>query len=127
MPTFDVHPLHYVKAVGVGTVVAVLGGVFWWVAGLALFIVIPGTLSSLLSSLLALPLGYIGGDLISRSINRKRSNGLAWVAGGAVVLAAFTHLQLPGLLDLPAALFSPFYGLIATAAGVYLAIQRLKG
>ncbi len=126
MPTFDVRPTHYAQAVAVASGVAILGGFIWWAAGLALLIVIPGIFPALLASLLAVPLGYVGGDLVSRSVNRKRSNGLAWVSGGAVVLAAVICLQLPGLLNLPGALFNPFYGLLATAAGVYLAVQRVR-
>jgi hypothetical protein len=126
MPTFDVRPTHYAKAVGVAAGVAILGGILWWAAGLAFLLILGGGLAVLLSSLLAVPLGYLGGDLISRSVNRKRSNGLAWVSGGAVVLAAVISLQLPGLLNLPGAWFNPFYGLLATAAGVYLAAQRLR-
>ena len=126
MPTFDVRPTHYAKAVGVATGVAILGGIIWWAAGLAFLIIIPGNLPALMASLLAVPLGYVGGDLISMSVNRKRSNGLAWLSGGAVVLATVISLQLPGLLSLPGALFSPFYGLLATAAGVYLAVQRVR-
>ena len=126
MPTFDVRPTHYARAVAVAAGVAIVGGIVWWAAGLALLVIIPGGLPFLLASLLAVPVGYVGGDLISRSVNRKRSKGLAWVSGGAVVLAAIISLQLPGLLQLPGASFSPLYGLLATAAGVYLAVQRLR-
>ena len=76
MPTFDVKPTHYARAVAVAAGVAILGGVIWWAAGLAFLLIIPGVLPFLLASLLAVPLGYVGGDLISRSVNRKRSNGL---------------------------------------------------
>jgi hypothetical protein len=126
MPTFDVSPTHYARAVAVAAGVAILGGVIWWAAGLALLLIIPGVLPFLLASLFAVALGYVGGDLISKSVNRKRSNGLAWLSGGAVVLALIISLQLPGLFHLPGTGFSPFYGLLATAAGVYLAVQRLR-
>ncbi len=126
MPTFDVRPTHYARAVAVAAGVALLGGVIWWAAGLAFLLIIPGVLPFLLASLRAVPLGYVGGDLISRSVNRKRSNGLAWLSGGAVILAAIISLQLPGLLQLPGTGFSPFYGVLGTAAGVYFAVQRLR-
>lgn len=126
MPIFDVRPTHYARAVAVAAGVAILGGIIWWAAGLAFLIIIPGVLPVLLASLLAVPLGYVGGDLISRSVNRKRSNGLAWLSGGAVVLAVVISLQVPAVVNLPGAPFSPFYGLLATAAGVYLAVQRLR-
>lgn len=126
MPTFDVRPSHYARAVVVAAGVALLGGVVWWAAGLAFLLIIPGVLPHLLASLFAVPLGYIGGDLISRSVNRKRSNGLAWVAGGAVILALVISLQPPGILNLPGVSFSAFSGLLATGSGVYLAVQRLR-
>ena len=126
MPTFDVRPNHYARALAVAAGVAILGGFAWWAASLALLLIIPGVFPFLLASLFAVPLGYVGGDLISRSVNRKRSQGLAWVSGGAVVLAAIISLQLPGLLNLPGAGFSLFYGLLGTGAGVYFAIQRLR-
>ncbi len=126
MPTFDVRPTHYARAVAVAAGVAILGGFIWWAAGLAFLLIVPGGLPFLLAPLLAVPLGYLGGDLLSRSVNRKRSNALAWISGGAVVLAAVISLQLPGLLQLPGVSFSPLYGLLGTAAGVYLAVQRLR-
>ena len=119
MPTFDVRPTHYAKAVAVAAGVAILGGVIWWAAEVALFIIFQGQFPGMLTSLVAIPLGYFGGDLISRSVNRKRSNGLAWVAGGTVVVAYFISLQLTG----------PFFslsGLLFIGVGVYLAVQRLR-
>ena len=126
MPTFDVRAPHYARAAAVAAGVAIAGGVIWWAAGLAILLIIPGILPYLLASLFAVPLGYVGGDLISRSVNRKRSNGLAWVAGGAVILALIISLQLPAILNLPGVSFSAFSGLLATGAGVYLAVQRLR-
>ena len=126
MPTFDVQPTHYARAVAVAAGVAILGGFLWWAAGLALLLIIPGLLPGLLTSLFGVPLGYVAGNLISKSVNRKRSNGLAWVAGGAVVLAALISLQLPALIHLPGALFPSLYSLLGTGAGVYLAVQRLR-
>ena len=124
MPTFDVRPTHYARAVAVAAGVAFLGGFIWWAAGLALLII--GILPVILASLLALPLGYVGGDLISRSVNRKRSNGLAWLSGGAVVLAAVVSQLVPELLQLPGVSLGSLYGLLGTGAGVYLAVQRLR-
>ena len=126
MPTFDVRPSHYARAVAVAAAVAILGGFLWWGIGLLLLLTIPSTLPVLLGSLLAVPLGYAGGDLISRSVNRKRSNALAGISAGAVVIALVISLQIPGLLHLPGPFFSPFYGLLGAAAGIYLAVQRLR-
>ena len=126
MHTFDVRPTHYARAVAVAAGVAILGGFIWWAAGLALLLIIPGFLPVLLASLFAVPLGYVGGDLISRSVNRKLSNGLAGISGGAVVLAAVVSQLVPELLQLPGVSLGSFYGLLGTGAGVYLAVQRLR-
>ena len=129
MPTFDVRPTHYARALAVAAGVAILGGTLWWAGNFALVIIIDGRLPAILASLLAIPLGYFGGDLISRSVNRKRSNGLAWLSGGAVVLAVVVGLELPSLLQLSGGWFNPFfslYGLLGIGAGIYLAVQRLR-
>ncbi len=129
MPTFDVRPTHYARAVAVAAGVAILGGVIWWAANLALVMIFQGLLPGMFASLVAIPLGYFGGDLISRSLNRKRSNGLAAISGGAVVLAVVINLQLPGLLRLPGAFLTPsfsLYGLLFIGGGIYLAVQRLR-
>ena len=129
MPTFDVRPHHYARAVAVAVAVAIVGGMVWWGGNLALLLIFQGLLPDLIGSLLAIPLGYFGGDLISRSVNRKRSKGLAFVSGGAVVLAVVISLQLPGILRLPGAFLGPslgLYGLLFIGVGIYLAVQRLR-
>ena len=95
----------------------------------ALVIIFDGRLPAILASLLAIPLGYFGGDLISRSVNRKRNNGLAWLSGGTVVVAVVVGLELPSLLQLSGGWFNPFfsvYGLLGIGVGVYLAVQRVR-
>ncbi len=119
MPTFDVRPTHYARAVAVAAGVAILGGAIWWAGFLALLNLLQGQFPPFLPSLLALPLGYFGGDLISRSVNRKRSNGLAWVAGGAVLVAYLINLLLTqGFISL--------YSVLIVGVGVFLAVQRLR-
>ncbi len=113
MPTFDVTPSYYAKALGVGLAVAVGGGLLWGIFNLV-FRGIP-----FLPSLVAMGIGYGGGELISLAVNRKRGTGLAWIAGGSVV-AAF----------LISSLFSPFnfgiIGLLFIGIGVYMAVQRVR-
>jgi len=113
MPTFDVQPTFYAKAAGVGVAVAIGGGVLWivfnWIFG--------GF--GILSSIPALAVGYAAGELISRSVNAKRSKGLAYIAAGAVVGAY--GISLPSS---PAS--AGFFSLIVLAIALYTAVQRVK-
>ena len=112
MPTYDVRPAYYSRAIVVALAVAIGGGILWGIFN-GIFIV------PFLRSLVALGVGYGAGELISLSVNRKRGPGLAWIAGVSVVLAF-----LIGLLIHP---FSDYlFGLIFIAAGVYLAVQRVR-
>ena len=113
LPTFDVTPVYYARAVGAGLVCAVGGGVAWAVANL----ILQGI--PFLPWLIAIGIGYAAGELISLAANRKRSKGLAWIAGGSVVVAFLISSQI---------LFygSPIWALLAVAIGVYTAVQRVR-
>ena len=113
MPTFDVQPTFYARAAGVGFGVAICGGILWIV-----FNLIFGGFG-ILSSIPALAVGYAAGELISKSVNAKRSNGLAYIAGGAVVGAY--GIALP---TSPAS--ASFFGLLILAVAIYTAVQRVK-
>lgn len=112
-PTFDVQPTYYARAMAVGAAVAVGGGLLW-----VLFNLIFGGIP-FLPSLAALGVGYAAGELISLSVNRKRGWGLAWIAGGAVVIAFLISWKLShfnvGL-----------FGLILIFLGVLIAVQRVR-
>ena len=112
MPTLDVQPIYYAKAVGVGVGVAIGGGILW-----IMFNAIFGSFG-ILSSIPVLAVGYAAGELISRSVNAKRSKGLAYIAAGAVV-GAF-------IIALPSAPQVGFFGLIVLAISIYTAVQRVK-
>ena len=64
-------------------------------------------------------MGYGAGELISLSVNRKRSTGLAWIAGGTVVGA-----YLISLASNPFGL--TIFGLLFLAVAVYMAVVRVK-
>ena len=112
MPTFDVQPNYYAKAAGVGVAVAIGGGVLW-----VIFNAIFGGFG-ILSSIPALGVGYAAGELISRSVNAKRSKGLAYIAAGAVIGAY--------IISLPSSPQVGFFGLIILFVGIYTAVQRVK-
>ena len=117
LPTFDVTPSYYARAVGLGLAGAIGGGLLWGVFNV-MFRGIP-----FLPFLVAMGIGYGVGELISRGVNRKRGIGLAWIAGGSVVLAF--------LISWP---ISPFgfvgigflFRLFSVGIGVYMAIQRVR-
>ena len=113
MPTFDVQGIYYAKAAGVGVAVAIGGGVLW-----VMFNLIFGGYG-ILSSIPALAVGYAAGELISSSVNAKRSKGLAGIAAGAVIGAY--------IISLPSSSSSAgFFGLIVLAIAIYTAVQRVK-
>jgi len=77
--------------------------------------------------LLAAGFGYAIGEVIGRSVNRKRGRGLTIVAGTSVVLSyvisifppwglGFLWFSVPGLV----------VNLLAVALGVYIAVTRVR-
>ena len=113
IPTYDVRPTYYARAVGVALAVAICGGLL-----LALFPYIFGTIP-FFPSLAAIGIGYGAGELISGAVNGKRGAGLAWITGCSVV-GAF----------LIGSLFDSFtfgiLGLLFLGFGVYAAVQRVR-
>ncbi len=91
---------------------AIGGGILW-----ILFNAIFGGFG-ILSSVPALGVGYAAGELISKSVNAKRSKGLAYIAAGAVV-GAF-------IISLPSSPQMGFFGLIILFVAIYTAVQRVK-
>ena len=113
LPTFDVSRVYYARAAGAALVCAVGGGLLWAVAN----IVLRGI--PFLPSLVAIGIGYGAGELISLAVNRKRGKGLAWIAGGSVVVAFLISSQILSYgINIWALLF--------VAMGVYTAVQRVR-
>ena len=113
MPTFDVQPTYYARAIGVAVASAVGGGLLWaalsWILGSIPFF----------PSLVAIAVGYGVGEVISWSVNRKRGTGLAWIAGIAVLAAFIISWAV-----------NPFgfglFSLLFLGVGVYTAVQRVR-
>lgn len=112
MPTFDVSSAYYARAAGTGVSVAIGGGVLWVIFNV-IFSGFP-----ILSSVPALGVGYAAGELISRSVNAKRSKVLAYIAAGSVI-GAF-------VISLPSGPLLGFWSLIMLAIGIYIAVQRVR-
>ena len=111
LPTFDVRPVNYARAVAVAAGVFVLGTLVWFVLDL----INNGWLASLIMPPV---IGYATGYLVSRAVNLKRSRGLMLIAGGTVVLASLVGVTLTGILGL--------WGLMSVAVGVLIAIGRVR-
>ena len=120
-PTYDVQLAYYVRAVGVALSITIGGGILWGV----LILVLLGV--TFLPSLSGLGVGYGSGELISLSVNRKRSVGLAWLAGGAVVGAFLVaRLTLSSFLGIPLGLAIMGMGSLFMVVGAILAVQRVR-
>jgi hypothetical protein len=113
MPTYDVQPTFYAKAVGAALAIAIGGGILWAILNLGLRGI------PFVPALLAIGIGYAAGELISLAVNRKRSKGLAWLAGGSVVVAFLISFSI-----------TPFafgiWGLVFIIIAVVLAVQKVR-
>ena len=113
LPTFDVRPTNYFRALAAAAVIVVLGVILWvlagaYIGGLA-FVVMP------------IAVGYAAGDLISRAVNLKRSRGLMYIAGGTVVLTLIISLSLLG-----GPRFISLWSILSTCGGVLIAVGRVR-
>ncbi len=113
LPTYSVSTQHYLKAIGTGLGMSIVCGLVW------------GTLEALLpffllNLLLAAGVGYVIGEVVSLSVNRKRATGLAIVAGLAVVMSYLVNILLPWGFGFR------LFDLLALAVGIFVAITRLR-
>ena len=112
LPTFDVRPSNYARAIVTAVAIVILGAILWFV--LAEF-----ATAWLASIVMPLAVGYAAGETISRVVNLKRSRGLMYVAGGTVVITVIIALLL-GTLVLS------LWGILATVGSVFIAIARVR-
>lgn len=132
LPTFEVTPLYYLRAILAASAAAAVGG---FLAGL-IRLVLP-----LAGLLLPLALGYIVGETVSFAVNRKRTRSLKVIAGIGVVVAVVLQQVVAIVIRVPALLgpigiwqisagsflnvFASPWGLIAVALGILVAVSRL--
>ena len=109
LPTFEVSRPLLARAIAVGLVLGLVGGLFvgyltWLLGGfLGLFAVVG--------------LGYVIGELLSLAVNQKRGRALKYVAAGAVIVA------LSVMSVFTSVMFTPF-GLLGAFVSVYVAVNR---
>ena len=120
LPTFHVTASYYLRAIGAAVGMAFACGAAWWAVRVVMGV-------PYFNFLLAAGFGYAIGEVIGRSVNRKRGRGLAIVAGTSVVISyvisifppwglGFLWFSVPGLV----------VNLLAVALGVYIAVTRVR-
>lgn len=111
-PTFDITPSYYLRTSLTGGVVALVGGLLW---GLVLSLHVP-----FLPWLSAFGVGYLVGEAVSVSSNRKRGPGLSVVAGASMTLAVMVSLVSSTYL------VYNLFGLLSVGLAFYTAIARVR-
>lgn len=133
IPTYDVSMVHYARAIAAGLGLGIISGCGW---------ALLGNFAFLLSFLIALGVGYVIGEGISRVVNGKRGPGLQIIAGASVLLAFVFRGLVPTLLSAPVAsldlslllnlagrmflgLVDSPWSLIFVGIAVFMAVRRL--
>jgi len=116
VPTFQLTPATYLRALGVGMATSVAVGIVWaalW--GIMWFF----------NYFLAAGAGFAVGELLSRSVNRKRGIGLD-VIGAVCVVMSYTVANV-GLSAGMLTFFADFnlYDILMVAIGIAVALSRL--
>ena len=121
LPIFEVGLRHYAIATGVGAGLAVGTGVGWYVLEAALPYASPLAFLAFYLRLAAIiGIGFLIGNVVSRSVNRKRGPGLAAIAGASVFLSYAVSSALMGVY------LSGLWGLVALGVAIFVAVSRLR-
>ena len=114
LPTFEVRPSYYMRAVLAGGLSALTSGV--------VFLLIFETWGDIpfVTSLLIIGTGYLVGEAISTAVNRKRGPGLAVVAAGSMVVFSLTS----GLIFYLSS--SDIFSVLILGLACYSAIIRVR-
>jgi hypothetical protein len=117
LPTFVIAPTDYMKALPVGLLVAIIGGIIWFLIRLFVpFLVF-------FNFIIAAAIGYAIGELMGIVINRKRGLLLKILAAFFVLIAFIIGNQITPAGNL--ILSFNFFNMIAIGIGIYLAVSRL--
>ncbi len=117
LPTYRVSSVYYLRAAGTGLVMAIVIGIVW------------GIIESFLpfrffTLIIGAGVGYAIGEVVSRSVNRKRGIWLAITGSLAVVIAYLVNIFTFGSVSL-----SPLriiFDLVSIGIGIYMAVNRLR-
>ena len=120
LPTFNVTAGYYLRAIGTAVAMAFACGAAWWKIN-TLWLPIG------LDFLLASGFGYAIGEVVGRSVNRKRGRGLAITAGAGVALSFVISIFPPwGYRLVPRGGLDLALSLLAVALGVWIAVTRVR-
>ena len=115
LPIFNVTLWHYAKA---GIVVVAMSATGTFVIGLLLPMIVHSSPLLFYLRLAGLGmLGYLAGEAVSFSVNRKRSMGLRVMASSVVILVYMVS---------GTAIYSGIYGFITVTLAVFLAIRPFR-
>lgn len=113
LPTYNVSTRYYLRATGAGLGMSIVAGIAWGILGALLPFFF-------LNLFLGAGVGYVVGEVVSLSVNRKRGTGLAIVAGLAVAASYLISISLPWVFGFG------LFDLLALALGVFVAVTRLR-
>lgn len=127
IPTYAVSPVQYLVASASALGTALVTGIGWALVQSVAFV-------GFFSFFIALGVGYIVGEIVSVSVNRKRGLGLQVIAGSAVLLSYLvSRTPFLALLARPslaaAAILGSFLnpiGLVILALAIYIAASRIR-
>ena len=113
LPTYRLGTKHYLVAAGTALGMALATGLVW------------GILRALLpyifvNVILGGGVGFAIGEVVSRTVNRKRGIGIAVMGGIAVVISYIIGIIVPW------GTYFSFYDILAVAAGVFMAVIRIR-
>lgn len=118
LPTYQVSLVYYLRAAGAGIGIALVLGFVWF----AINSILP---FFLLRFLIAAGVGYATGEVISLSVNRKRSIGLVIVSGISATFA-FAIANILGMPFWLGGLYSIILGALVLALTIFMAVNRLR-
>lgn len=119
VPTLQVSPLHYLRAILASLFLGVAGGVAIVLVDVLALRTLPFLFWFRL--LLLLGVGYVIGEGVSLSVNRKRGRGLQIVAASGVVVSATVALLLGDT-----AIFQGLFSVLALVLAVLIAASRMS-
>ena len=119
LPTFDVQPSFYLRAVVVGGTVAIVTGLMWG-------FIIQMAPYPYLAGLLALLVGYAVGESISLATNRKRGNGLMVLAACYVALSLCAACVVNDIMFRLILTGGSFIPLLLLGLAGYIAVYRVR-
>lgn len=112
LPTFTITPKYYLKALVVGLVMTIVLGTVWaFLLDIRFF--------SFFSLLLGIGMGYLMGNAISLSVNRKRGRWLQLIAGSCIAFSYMVALYSGGTISFD------LWDLLVLGAAIFIAVSRL--